>query len=75
MSLLAPLKARSHSQDVAGKANISKAPALEGREGFVYIWLTPLGYRVKLLSGVSSSTLLVRAQVCVISFPNVPALS
>jgi hypothetical protein len=31
-----------------------EGPALEGSEGFFYIWLTPPGYRIKLLSGGDS---------------------
>jgi hypothetical protein len=50
MSLLALLKARSHSQDIAGQADISKGQRWGVGEGF-YIWLTPPGYRIKLLSG------------------------
>ena len=98
MSLLALLKACSHSQDIAGQANI-EGPALEGRKGF-YIGLIPPGYRIKLLSGGNSRagcripaefvggsvlffpskeplffTLLMRGQVHVILFLNVPVIS
>jgi len=54
MSFFALLKARSHSQDVAGQTNIPKGPALQGTEGFFYIWPTPPGYRIKPLCGGDS---------------------
>jgi hypothetical protein len=73
MRFLALLKARSHSQEVAGQANISKAKRWKGREGFFYIWLTPLGYRIKLLSGGDSrtghNTCLIRRLLCLFSRP------
>jgi hypothetical protein len=32
MGFFAPLKARPHSQEVDGQANVSKVPALQGRK-------------------------------------------
>jgi hypothetical protein len=50
MNLVALLKARSHSQDVAWQANISKDRRWRIGECFFYILLTSPGYRNKFLS-------------------------
>ena len=52
MSFFALLKARSHSQDIAGQANISKAQRYRVEKGFLYIWLTPPGYRINPVRGL-----------------------